>query len=147
MFKIHNLAKVPIFRCPRMGFECPNQKTETTFSRQHPPKMVEQVFVLFIYHFWTRNRLIMNFEHFELVLPCFYIEKNEYHNGPSILISLAQMVKHLYICDQDMYSNGKIHCAFQIIDFFYFPPIGDPPYNDQSFRRQQMLLRLGLLLP
>ena len=23
-----------------------------------------------------------------------------------------------------MYSNGKIHCAYQIIDFFYFPPIG-----------------------
>ena len=43
--------------------------------------------------------IFMNFEHFELVLPCFYIEKNEYHNGPSVLISLAQMVKHLYICD------------------------------------------------
>jgi len=41
----------------------------------------------------------MNFEHFELVLPCFYIKTNEYHNWPRFLISLAQMVKHLYICD------------------------------------------------
>ena len=32
------------------------------------------------------------------------------------------MVKHKH-----MYSNGKIHTAFQIIDFFDFPPIGDPP--------------------
>ena len=30
------------------------------------------MFVLFIYHFWTRNRQILNFEHFELVLARFY---------------------------------------------------------------------------
>ena len=33
------------------------------------------MFVLFIYHFWTRNRQILNFEHFELVLARFYSVK------------------------------------------------------------------------
>ena len=55
----------------KWDFECPNPKSETTFSRQHPTKMVEEVFVLFIYHFWMRNRLILNFEHFELILAFF----------------------------------------------------------------------------
>ena len=55
---IENWGKVPIFRCPKMGLRVPNPKSETTFSRQHPPKMVEKVFVLLIYHFWTRNKWI-----------------------------------------------------------------------------------------
>ena len=50
----------------KWDFEWPNPKSETTFSRQHPPKMVEEVFVLSIYHFWTHDRQILNFEHFEL---------------------------------------------------------------------------------
>ena len=36
------------------------------------------MFVLFIYHFWTRNRQILNFEHFELVLACFYSVKRAF---------------------------------------------------------------------
>ena len=44
-----------------------NPNTKTTFSRQHSPKMVEYVFVLFVFHFWTLNRQILNFEHVELV--------------------------------------------------------------------------------
>ena len=36
------------------------------------------MFVLFIYRFWTRNRQILNFEHFELVLACFYSVKRAF---------------------------------------------------------------------
>ena len=69
------------------------RKSETTFSRQHPPKMVEQVFVLFIYNFWTRNWQILVFEHFELVLGRFYSVKRTFstkwwpgeENAPKII--------------------------------------------------------------
>ena len=30
-----------ISRCPKMGLRVPESKSETTFSRQHPPKMVK----------------------------------------------------------------------------------------------------------
>ena len=51
------------------------------------------MFVLFIYHFWTRNRQILNFEHFELVLACFYSVKRAFstkwwpgeENAPKII--------------------------------------------------------------
>ena len=36
------------------------------------------MFVLFIDHFWTRNRQILNFEHFELVLARFYSVKRAF---------------------------------------------------------------------
>ena len=36
------------------------------------------MFVLFIYHFWTRNRQILNFEHFELILARFYSVKRAF---------------------------------------------------------------------
>ena len=74
----HFCQKCPFSGAQKWDFECPNPKSETTFSRQHPPKMVEQVFVLFIYHFWTRNRQILNFEHFELVLARFYSVKRAF---------------------------------------------------------------------
>ena len=46
--------KVPIFRCPKMGLRAAESKnrTETTFSRQNPPKMVDLTFVSCVYHFW-----------------------------------------------------------------------------------------------
>ena len=89
----HFGGKCPFSGAQKWDFECPNPKSETTFSRQHPPKMVEQVFVLFIYHFWTRNRQILNFEHFELVLACFYSVKRAFstkwwpgqENAPKII--------------------------------------------------------------
>ena len=51
------------------------------------------MFVLFIYYFWTRNREILNFEHFELVLACFYSVKRAFstkwwpgeENAPKII--------------------------------------------------------------
>ena len=51
------------------------------------------MFVLFIYHFWARNRQILNFEHFELVLACFYSVKRAFstkwwpgeENAPKII--------------------------------------------------------------
>ena len=73
----HFWGKCPFSGAQKWDFECPNPKSETTFSRQHPPKMVEWVFVLFIYHFWTRNRQILNCEHFELVLARFYSVKRD----------------------------------------------------------------------
>ena len=55
--------------------------------------MVEYVFVLFIYHFWTRNRQILNFEHFELFFARFYSVKRAFstkwwpgeENAPKII--------------------------------------------------------------
>ena len=35
------VQKWPFSGALQWNFECPNPKTETTFSRQHPPKMVE----------------------------------------------------------------------------------------------------------
>ena len=89
----HFWQKCPFLGAQKWVFECPNRKTETTFSRQHPPKMVEQVFVLFIYHFWTRNRQILNFEHFELFFARFYSVKRAFstkwwpseENAPKII--------------------------------------------------------------
>ena len=54
---------------------------------------VDKVFVLSVYHFWTRNRQILNFEHFELVLACFYSVKRAFstkwwpgeENAPKII--------------------------------------------------------------
>ena len=48
-------------------------------------KMVEQVFVLFIYYFWKRNRQILNFEHFEPATKFEYIE--------SVIIFIASILK------------------------------------------------------
>ena len=70
-----------------------NPNTKTTFSRQHSPKMVEYVFVLFVCHFWTRNRQILNFEHFELFFARFYSVKGAFstkwwpgeENAPKII--------------------------------------------------------------
>ena len=85
----HFWGKCPFSGAQKWDFECPNPKSETTFSRQHPPKMVEQVFVLFIYHFWKRNRQILNFEHF----ACFQSVKRAFstkwwpgeENAPKII--------------------------------------------------------------
>ena len=33
--------KCPFSGAQKWDFECPNPKSETTFSRQHPPKMVK----------------------------------------------------------------------------------------------------------
>ena len=70
-----------------------NPNTKTTFSRQHSPKMVEYVFVLFVFHFWTLNRQILNFEHFELFFARFYSVKRAFstkwwpseENAPKII--------------------------------------------------------------
>ena len=51
------------------------------------------MFVLFIYHFWTHNRQILNFEHFELVLARLYSVKRAFstkwwpgeENAPKII--------------------------------------------------------------
>ena len=51
------------------------------------------MFVLFIYHFWTRNRQILNFEHFELFFARFYSVKRTFstkwwpgeENAPKII--------------------------------------------------------------
>ena len=63
--------KVPIFRCPKMGLRAAESKnrTETTFSRQNPPKMVDLTFVSCVYHFWMRNKQILNFAYFYLIFP------------------------------------------------------------------------------
>ena len=37
----HFWGKCPFSGAQKWDFECPNPKSETTFSRQHPPKMVE----------------------------------------------------------------------------------------------------------
>ena len=36
----HFWGKCPFSGAQKWDFECPNPKSETTFSRQHPPKMV-----------------------------------------------------------------------------------------------------------
>ena len=53
----------------KWDFERPNPKTETTFSRQHPPKMVDLTLVSCVYHFWMRNKQILNFAYFYLIFP------------------------------------------------------------------------------
>ena len=52
-----NCQKCPYPGVEKWDFKCPNPKKETTFSRQHPLKMVEKTFVLCVYHFWKSNRL------------------------------------------------------------------------------------------
>ena len=62
------------------------------------------MFVLFIYHFWTRNRQILNFEHFELVLARFYSVKRAFstkwwpgeENAPKIIFGLLSYRYKIY---------------------------------------------------
>ena len=50
--KIGQFCKKWLFSgAKKWDFGCPKLKTETTFSCQHPPKMVEWTFVLYVYHF------------------------------------------------------------------------------------------------
>ena len=58
-----------IFRCPKMGLQAAESKNGTTFSRQHPPKMVDLTLVSCVYHFWMRNKQILNFAYFYLIFP------------------------------------------------------------------------------
>ena len=69
----HFCQKCPFSGAQKWDFECPNPKSETTFSRQHPPKMVEKVFVLLIYHFWTRNKQIQ-YREIIVLLHCYNIK-------------------------------------------------------------------------
>ena len=62
-------APCPCSIAQKWDFKRPNPKSETTFSRQHPPKMVDLTFVLCVYHFWMRNKQILNFAYFYLIFP------------------------------------------------------------------------------
>ena len=41
LYVVFICQKCPFSGSRKWDFACPNPKTETTFSRQHPPKMVE----------------------------------------------------------------------------------------------------------
>ena len=45
--------KCPFSSAKKWDFCCRNKKMETTFQCQHPPKMVNYLFVLCVYHFWV----------------------------------------------------------------------------------------------
>ena len=46
-----------------------NKKTKTTFQCQHPPKMVQNTFVLCVQHFWVGFKPIFKIWLFGAVLP------------------------------------------------------------------------------
>ena len=54
-----NCQKCPCSGAQKWDFERPKPKTETTFSRQHPPKMVEQTFVSCVFQFWMSIKQIL----------------------------------------------------------------------------------------
>ena len=55
----HFCQKCPFSGAKKWHFERPNLKTETTFSSQHPPKMVDYMFVLCVYHIWVGFKTIL----------------------------------------------------------------------------------------
>ena len=57
-------------------------KTETTFSRQHPPKLVVYTFVSCAYHIWVGFQPILNLILFEPFQPKYSLNKMLYQTGP-----------------------------------------------------------------
>ena len=49
----HFCRKCPFSSAKKWYFGSSNKKTETTFCRQLPPKMVDNMFVSCVYHFWV----------------------------------------------------------------------------------------------
>ena len=56
-------------------------KTETTFSRQHPPKLVVYTFVSCAYHIWVGFQPILNLILFEPFQPKYSLNKMLYQTG------------------------------------------------------------------
>ena len=72
MFKIQNLSfgKSAHFQVPENGTSSARiQKLRPLFHANIPPKWWSRCLFLFIYHFWTRNRQILNFENFPIEIP------------------------------------------------------------------------------
>ena len=53
--------KCPFSRAKKWHFGCRYKKTETTFQRQYPPKMVKDTFVLGVSQFWVGFKPILKF--------------------------------------------------------------------------------------
>ena len=76
-----------------MGFRVPESKNRDHFFTPTSLQNGGVGVCFIIYHFWTRNRQILNFEHFELVLACFYSVKRAFstkwwpgeENAPKII--------------------------------------------------------------
>ena len=88
---------MPAFKCQKIALQMPKQqKMETTFSCQHPSKVVDYMIFLCVYHLWVGFKSILKFCFFCAVFFLARPNSAIKRHIARVLISLGQQAKLLY---------------------------------------------------